>query len=184
MNPYIENKQPDIEKAIEHYQKEISTLRTGRATASILDKVMVPVYGSPSPLNSISSISVQDARSMIVSTWDKNLIKDVEKAIVDANLGVGVANEGDKLRITTPLMTEESRKELVKQLSTKHEKSRIDIRQIRDDIKTSIENAEKAKDINEDDKYRYLKDLEETTKKIHNQLKEITDKKQSDIMTI
>lgn len=184
MNTYIENKQEEIRKSIDYFTKEISTLRTGRATASILDKIMIPVYGTPSLLSTVSSITIQDARSMIVTTWDKNLIKEVEKAISDANLGVGVSNEGDKIRVTVPLMTEENRKNLVKQLGQKHEDSRISVRQIRDDIKSNIEKAESDKEITEDDKFRYLRDLEEKIKKTYDELSEIKDKKESDIMTI
>jgi len=184
MNKYIEQKQENFTKIIDFFTGEISKLRTGRANASILDSVLVNAYGSNSSLSTLASITVQNANSMIVATWDKNILKDAEKGIVEANLGVGVVNEGDKLRIIIPQMTEENRRELVKQLNEKHEASRISTRQTRDEIKQTIEDAEKNKEISEDDKFRFLKELEEYIHNKNEELKDIRDKKENDIMTI
>jgi len=184
MNTYIEEKQENFVKVIEFFTNEISKLRTGRANAAILDSVLVNAYGSNALLNTLASITVQDASSMIVTTWDKNVLKDAEKGIVDANLGVGVVNEGEKLRVTIPQMTEENRRELVKQLNEKYEAGRISIRQIRDEIKQNIEEEERNKEISEDDKFRFLKELEEYIHEQGEGLKSIRDKKEKDIMTI
>ena len=184
MNKYIEQKQENFIKIVDFFIAELSKLRTGRANAAILDGVLVNAYGSNSVLNTLASITVQDANNMIVTTWDKNILKDAEKGIVDANLGVGVVNEGEKLRITIPQMTEENRRELVKQLNEKYEASRISLRQIRDEIKTNIEDEEKNKEISEDDKFRLLKELEEYIHAKNEELKGIKDKKEKDIMTI
>lgn len=184
MNEYIEQKQNDFIKTIDFFNNEISKLRAGRANASLLDGILVTAYGSNAPINTLTSIVIQDARSMLVSAWDKNILKDVEKAIVDANLGVGVVNEGEKLRVSIPQMTEENRRDLVKQLNTQHESARISIRQIRDEIKQLIEQAEKNKDINEDNKFRFIKELEEFIHEKNEELKKIRDEKEKDIMTI
>lgn len=184
MNKYLQVKQAELEKIIDFFKKEIMSLRTGRANPAILEGIQVEVYGAKTPLNGLANISVADAKSIIVTPWDKSVIKDLEKSIMDANLGVGVVNEGDQIRITVPEMTEENRKELVKKLNEKQEKTRISIRQVRDEIKDDIEKAEKNKEIAEDDKFRFLKELDEEVAQKNNTLKEIRDQKEKDIMTV
>lgn len=184
MNQYIQIKKEELEKAIEFFKKEISSLRTGRANPAMFEGVQVEAYGVKSPINTLANINVNDAKSMTVTPYDRGVIKDIEKAIVEADLGVGVVNEGDKLRITVPQMTEENRKDLVKKLNEKHENSRITLRQIREEIKTEIESAEEDKEISEDDKFRFLKELEEEIKKRNEELEVMRDKKEKDIMTV
>ena len=184
MNQYIEVKKEDFIKAIDFFQKEISGLRTGRANPNILDGIQVEAYGAKTPINGVASISVPDGQNLIITPWDKNIIKEIEKALTVAELGMGIINDGDKLRLTVPKMTEENRKELVKKLNEKHEASRIVIRNIRDEIKQAIEQAEKDKEITEDDKFRFIKELDEEINKQNSQIKKIRDKKEEDIMTI
>jgi len=184
MNKYIESKQEEFNKVIDFFKKDISNLRTGRANPSMLDGVQVEVYGTRSPLSSLSSISIPEARSIIISPWDKNVLKEIEKAVTSADLGVSVVNEGDKIRLTVPQLTEENRRELVKKLNEKHEASRISIRQVRDEIKNDIEEAFQDKEIAEDNKFRFIKELEEEVGLRNNELKEIRDKKEEDVMRI
>lgn len=184
MNIYLQNEQEEFVKAIEHFQKEISSLRTGRANPALLDNILVDAYDSKSPLSGLASVSVPDARSIIVSPWDKTVLKNIEKAIIEANLGLSVTNEGDKIRAIVPLMTEENRKDLVKNLNEKMEKARVSIRQIREVVKEAIENASKNKEIGEDDKFRAIKELDEEVNKRNDLIREIRDKKERDIMTI
>lgn len=184
MNEYIELKQEEFTKAIEFFKKEISNLRTGRANPNMLENVLVDAYGVKTPLNGVATINVPDSQSITVAPWDKGVVKDVEKAIVEADLGVSVVNEGEKIRLTMPKMTEENRRDIVKKLNEKMENSRIQLRHVRDEIKTSIEKAEKEKEITEDEKFTYLKELDEEVKKKNDELKEIRDKKEKDIMTI
>lgn len=184
MNKYIQSNQGELNKVIEFFKREISVLRTGRANPLVLDGVMIDAYGAKTPLNGLASVSVQDARSMIVSPWDKSVIKDIEKGIVEMELGFGVVNEGDKIRLTVPMMTEENRKNLVKKLNEKMEEARIGIRKERDIIKTQIESAEEEKEIAEDDKFKFIKELDEEVKRLNDEIKSIRDKKEEDIMTI
>ena len=184
MNEYIENKQVEFNKAIDFFKKEIASIRTGRANPNMLEGVMVDAYGAKTPVNGVATINVPDGQSITVVPWDKNVIKEVEKAIVDADLGVGVVNEGDKIRLTMPKMTEENRKDLVRKLNEKHEASRVSIRQVREDIKSEIEKAEKDKDITEDDKFLFLKELDEEVGKQNDELKSLRDKKEEDLMTV
>ncbi len=184
MNNFIEDKRDDFLKVIDFFKKEIVNVRVGRANPAILDSVFVEAYGVKGPINTVANISVSDARSIVLTPWDKNVSKDIEKALVEANLGVGITNEGDKIRISIPQMTEESRLESVKKLNEKQEKSRIIARQLRDEIKSTIEEAFDNKEIGEDDKFRFLKELDEEIAKINDELKAIRDKKEKDIMEI
>lgn len=184
MNSYIEEKYDEFVKAIDFFKKELSSIRTGRANPVILESVQVEAYGVMNPLNGVASITVPDGTSILLTPWDKNVIKDIEKAIVDASLGLGVTNEGDKLRLTVPKMTEDNRRDLVKILNAKHEESRVVVRKIRDEIKSAIEKAEKEKEVTEDDKYDFIKDLDDEVGKINDSLKEIRDEKETDIMTV
>ncbi|MFA6106250.1 MAG: ribosome recycling factor [Patescibacteria group bacterium] len=184
MNKYIQAKNNDLKDAIEFFKKDISSLRTGRANPSLLDGVMIDSYGVKTPIQNVASITVADGRSMTITPWDKSVLKEAEKGIVDANLGVGVVNEGDKLRISIPMMTEENRRELVKKLNEKMEKGRVSLRQARDDIKNSIEEAFKKKEVSEDDKFKFITELDEAIRDYNEQLKALRDGKEKDIMTI
>jgi len=184
MNQYIEAKQGDFQKAIDFFKNEIASLRTGRANPSILSGVQVEAYGARSPINALANINVSDGQSMVVAPYDKNIIKELEKAIIEADLGLSAINEGDKIRLNVPQMTEENRKELVKKLNEKQEKARITIRQAREEIKEIIEKAFENKEISEDDKFRFIKELDEEVGKKNEELKKIRDMKEEEIMTV
>jgi ribosome recycling factor len=184
MNRYIQDKNEDFIKAVDFFKKEIGHLRTGRANPNMLEGVQAEAYGTRTPLNGLANINVSDGHSITVTPWDRSVLKDIEKAIVEADLGVGVVNEGDKVRITIPVMTEENRRDLVKKLNEKMEECRISFRQVRDEIKTEIEKAEKNKEISEDDRFRFIKELDEVVAKNNDSIKEIREKKEGEIMTI
>lgn len=184
MNKYITSKEADFNKALEYFKKEASVLRTGRANPAILEGILVDSYGVKTPINGLASVNVPDGQSITITPWDKSVLKNIEKAIVDASTGLGVVNEGEKIRLTVPRMTEENRKELVKRLNEMQEEARISFRRIRDEIKTEIEDAEKSKEITEDDKFKYIKDLDEAVSKRNEELKAQRDKKETEIMTI
>lgn len=184
MNKFIEDKQSEFNKAIDFFKKEISSLRTGRANPNILTAIEVEAYGTKTPLNGVATINIQDGQNILIAPWDKGVIKDVEKALVGAELGVGVVNEGEQIRLTIPKMTEENRKDLVRKLNEKQEAARITIRKVRDDIKSKIEQSEKDKEIAEDDKFKFIKELDEEIGRYNDELKEVRDKKEDEIMTI
>ncbi|HNW09708.1 MAG TPA: ribosome recycling factor [bacterium] len=174
----------DLDKAIEHFQEDIAVLKTGRANPAILDNIRVDAYGVLTPLNQLSSISVPEARSIIIQPWDKNVIKAMEKAVREAGLDLGIANEGDRIRITVPQMTEESRREIVKLLGQKEEQARIAVRNIREDIKEKILAAEKNKEFGEDEKFSLVEELDKTVSDYNNKIKEISQAKEQEIMTV
>jgi len=184
MNKYVLEKKEEFTKAIDYFKKEIASLRTGSANPNILEGIMVDAYGNKTPLNGVATINVPDGQSITVAPWDKSVVKEVEKAIVNADLGVGVVNEGAHIRITIPKMTEENRIALVKKLNEKMEDTRIKVRKIRDDAKELIETAFDEKEVSEDDKFKFIKELDEEVGRNNDEIKSIRDKKERDIMTI
>ena len=184
MNQYLQAKQSEFISALDFFKKEIGALRTGRANPAVLDTIQVEAYGVLNPLNAVGNIAVSDARSIVIAPWDKGVIKSIEKAIVEANLGLGVVNEGDKIRLTVPPLTEENRKELVKKLNEKMEKVRIILRGARDNVKNAMEKSFTDKEISEDEKFRFIKELDEFSAKKNEELKDIRDRKEKDIMEI
>jgi len=182
MNNYIQEKKEDFNNVIEFFKKDIANVKVGRANPAIFDGIFVEAYGVKNPMNAVANISVSDARCMVLAPFDKNISKSIEKAMVEANLGVGVVNEGDKIRITIPQMTEENRLESVKKLNEKQEKAKISARKWRDDVKGKIEEAFSAKELGEDDKFRFVKELDEETTKLNDEIKAIRDKKEKEIM--
>lgn len=184
MNQYLQAKQSEFINALDFFKKEIGTLRTGRANPAVLDNVQVEAYGVMNPLNAVGNIAVADSRSILIAPWDKGVIKSIEKAIIEADLGLGVVNEGDKIRLTVPPLTEENRKDLAKKLNEKMEKVRVILRGARDNVKNLVEKAFDAKEISEDDKFRFMKELDEFSAKKNEELKDIRDRKEKDIMEI
>lgn len=184
MNQYLEKNQSDFSSAIDFFKKDISSLRTGQANPSVLDDVQIEAYGVKNPVNAVANITVNDNSSMLITPWDKSVIKAIEKGIISADLGLGIVNEGDKIRLTVPSLTEENRRDLVKKLNDKMEKTRIVIRSARDGVKDLIEEAFDEKEMSEDDKFRFMKELDEFTAKKNEELKSLRDLKEESIMKI
>ncbi|MCX6792828.1 MAG: ribosome recycling factor [Candidatus Falkowbacteria bacterium] len=184
MSIFLDNSKAKFKQAIEFFDREAATLRTGRANPNMLDNIHVEAYGSTMPLNGVGNISVSDGRSIVITPWDKTVLKDIEKALVAADLGVGVVNEGDKVRLSIPALTEENRRELVKKLNSKMEEARIVIRQLRDEVKQEIEAGLEAKEVSEDDKFRFVKELDEAVVAYNEELKTARDHKEKEIMTV
>ena len=184
MNQFIINQDVDFQKAIDFFIKDIGTLRTGRANPNLLDSVVIQAYGDYYPINALANIGVPESRSLVIIPWDKTVLKDIEKGLIAANLGMGIVNEGDKIRLTVPLLNEENRRDLVKRLNDKMEEARIVLRQAREAVKNKIEAAMVAKEISEDDKFRFIKELDEFLAQKNEELKALRDKKEAEIMTI
>ncbi len=183
MNDYLDNKKEEFQSVVDFFKKDIVNLRTGRANLGVLDVVKVKAYGTLNPINALANLSVMD-NNMIIAPWDKGVMKDIEKAILEADLGLGVVNEGDKLRLSVPSLTEENRREIVKKLNEKLEKSRISIRQLRDAVKEEIMEAQDQKEIGEDERFRFIKELDDYVLKSNEELKSLRDVKEKDIMEI
>jgi len=184
MSSLIDNYKSDFGRAIDSLTNELATLRVGRANPVMVENILVQAYGVKTPLKQLASITVPEARTILIQPWDKTVTKDVEKAIVEANIGINPVNEGAQIRLSIPPLTEESRKELTKSVGEKMEKARISIRQIRDKVKEEIVRQEKNKEITEDDKYDLQKKLDELVKDYNEQIKKSGDKKSEEIMTL
>lgn len=183
MNIYLENKIKDFQETVDFFKKDIANLRTGRANLGVLDNVLVKAYDSLNPINALANLSVMD-NNIIIAPWDKGVMKDIEKAVLEADLGLGVVNEGDKLRLSVPSLTEENRKDIVKKLNEKMEKARISFRQHRDEVKEDIMTAQDEKEISEDERFRFIKELDDHVLKLNEEIKRLRDIKEKDIMEI
>lgn len=173
-----------FDKEIAHLKEELSRIRTGRASQALLDNVVVEAYGAKTPLPQLASVSVPEPRSLVVQPWDKSIVKEVEKALANSDLGVSVSNEGDILRVVLPMLTEENRKKLVKILNEKLEKTRIALRLTRDGVKDEIKESLTNKEITEDDKYKLLEDLDLEIKDYNKKVEEMGKSKEEEIMTV
>lgn len=183
-NPYIDRHKDKFDKAIEHLKEELKQIRTGRASSSLIEHILVNAYGVKTPIVQLATITTPDPKSIVVDPWDKNILKEIEKAIIEANIGLNPANEGKIVRIAISSLTEETRKDLIKVLNDRLEKARITVRSIRDDIREEIIQAEKDKEISEDQRYDFQEDVDNLTKEINEQIKKIGEKKEEDIMTV
>ncbi len=173
-----------FDKAVEHLKGEITSLRTGRATPALVEDVMVEAYGTKQQLKAVASIIVEDAKTLAVEPWDKSIIQDIELGIRNSDVGINPVNDGQKIRLPLPELTQERRQDLIKVLHKKLEDSRIAIRKIREDIRGQIDKAEKAKEISEDEKYKKQDELEKIVKEYNEQVKTIGEEKEKEIMKI
>ena len=174
----------DLDKAIEFLKNDISALRTGRANTAIVENIMVEAYGMMQQLKAVASITIPDARTIRIEPWDKSIVKDIEKGIVEAKTGLNPVVQGEMIRVPMPALTEETRKNLVKNLNEKLESARVTVRNVRDNVKHEIVTAEKEKEISEDDKYSMLEDLDKVCAGYNETIKNIGDEKEKEIMTI
>src|ERR1700685_1420367 len=149
-----------MEKAVDDFRKEMATIRTGRANASILDNVRVDYHGTPMPVNQLGSMTVPDPTMIVIAPWDPSAVALIDKAIRTSELGLNPTNDGKVVRVPIPALTEERRKDLVKQLHKVLENHRTARRTVRRDLKEAVEKLEKDKQISEDEKKRGLDELE------------------------
>ncbi|MBX3248738.1 MAG: ribosome recycling factor [Myxococcales bacterium] len=173
-----------IEKAHDALKRDLARIRTGRANADILDTVRVDYYGSPTPLKQMASISVPEARLITVKVFDRTQIGIVEKAIMQAQLGVNPSNDGELIRIPMPPLTEERRKELVKVAKSKGEDCKVAIRKARHDAKDMIDSLEKDGDVGADEADRGRKEMEEIVKGGTGRVDELVAHKEKDILEV
>ena len=180
----VDNSKERFEKAIDHLKGEIATLRTGRATPALVEDIMVEAYGTMQSLKAVASISVADAKTINVDPWDKSLMQPVETAIRNSDLGINPVNDGTLIRLPLPDLTSERRADLIKLLHKKMEDARIAVRKIREEVRSDIDKAEKAKEISEDEKFTLQDDLEAVVKEFNTSIKEIGEAKEKEINTI
>ncbi|MBI4117487.1 MAG: ribosome recycling factor [Parcubacteria group bacterium] len=184
MNPFVFEHKPQFDGIIEYFKKDIVTIRTGRANPAMVEDISIEAYGMRSPLKQLASISAPDPKTIAIEPWDKSVIKDIERSIAAANLGFSPVNEGNMIRIGMVPLTEERRNELIKKLGEKVEDAKIKVRQARDKARETILEAEKGKDITEDDKFRYLKELDMFCGEYNEKIRELAEKKSTELREI
>lgn len=173
-----------MEKAIAQLKKELATLRAGRATPSLLDKVLVDYYGSPTPINQLATITVPEARLLVIQPWDKSILSEIEKAIQKSELGLNPSNDGEVIRITIPMLTEERRKELVKMVKKYGEDSKVAMRNVRREANEQIKKLEKDGTISEDEARRLQEQIQKITDETSSTIDKIVAEKEKDIMEV
>lgn len=180
----IQDHKPEFQKVIEHLKKELSQFRTGRATPALVEDIKVEAYGSQMEMKAVGSIQVSDPKTLTIEPWDKNLLKDIEKAILAANIGINPVNDGKVIRLPMPKLTEESRRDLIKVMGKKLEEARVGLRRARDNIKEKIISEEKEKKIAEDERYRAQDALDKLSAEFNEMIKKMGEEKEKDIMTV
>ena len=180
----VQKFEPKMKKAIEAFQHEIASIRTGKATTTLLDRVKVEAYGQQMPLKQVGNIGVLDVHTLSVQVWDKSMVSPAEKAIRDANLGLNPAADGQTIRVSIPPLTEERRKEYVKLTKKFGEDSKVTLRNLRRDLIHEVEKLEKDKQINEDDKNRGKKEADDLLHKYEKQITELITQKEKEIMAV
>lgn len=172
-----------MQKAFAHFEDEIANIRAGKASTNVLNSVMLEYYGTMTPVSGVASVTVPDAKTIIIQPWDKNMIRPIEKAIIDSNIGLTPSNNGEQIRLSLPPLTEERRKELVKQVRAEGESVRIIFRNVRRDAVESFKKAQKdgmPEDMAKDGEGQVQKILDKFSK----QVDAVTDAKEKEIMTV
>lgn len=173
-----------MSKSIDALRQAFARIRTGRASPSLLDDIKVDYYGAPTPLAQVANITVEDARSLLISPWEKNMIPVIEKAILKSDLGLTPASSADAIRLPMPPLTEESRKGLTKQARSEAENAKVAIRNIRRDANSTVKELEKEKEISEDEERKAEEAIQKVTDRFVARVDEILAEKEADLMEI
>ena len=173
-----------MQKAVDRLVTDYSEIRAGRANPNVLDKVMVDYYGTPTPINQVGSVSVAEARILVIQPWDKGLLNPIMKAIQASDIGINPQNDGNVIRLTFPQLTEERRKELAKGIAKRGEEAKVAVRNIRRDEMDVLTKAKKANELTEDDLRDEEEKLQKLTEKICKKIDEISDNKTKEIMSV
>lgn len=178
------NAQAKMEKAINALIEELKKIRTGRAQVTMLDSIRVLYYGNPTPLNQVAAISCPDAKSFLIAPWEQSILKDIESAIVKSDIGMAPINDGKVIRLKVPDLTEERRKELVKQTKKVVEDAKVAVRMARRDSNDEVKKLLKDKAVSEDDAKKGEADIQKVTDDSIKKVDQIADEKEKSIMTI
>lgn len=184
MEKLLEELEKKMDSSLLLFRKELGTLRTGRASLSILDGVKVPYYGNPAPLNQVASLAVPESRLITIQPWDPSLIGEIEKAILKSDLGLNPTNDGKIIRIFIPPMTEERRKQLAKVLKKMAEERKIAVRNIRREGNEKFKALQKNKEIAEDDLHRQQEKIQKLTDNYIEKIDDLANKKEKEIMEV
>jgi len=184
MHKILKDSEVRMQKSIESFKHEMSKMRTGRAHPGLLEQIRVDYYGNETPLSQVSNITVSDARTLVVTPWEKNMIPVIEKAIMTAGLGLNPATSGTIIRIPLPALTEERRKDLIKVIRGEAENARVSIRNVRRDANTALKELLKNKEMAEDELRRLEDAVQKLTDKFIAEAEQLLAAKETDLMAI
>lgn len=184
MHAYLSAKKPSFQSAIDHLQKELATLRTGRATPALVEDIPVHAYDSIMEIKGLASVTIADAKTILIEPWDKSLLLNIEKGIRDAGVGLSPVVDGQVIRVATPSLTEENRKQIVKVMKEKLEEARIALRALREEVREEILKKEKAKEFSEDEKFKLFDEVDKFVKEQNEVMAEMGKRKEEEIMTV
>lgn len=184
MNTIFATAEDKMNKSLNNLSQEYAAIRAGRANPAVLDKVQVDYYGSPTPINQLAAVSVPDPRMLLITPWDKSVLKEIEKAIQISDIGINPQNDGAALRMQFPPMTEERRRELTKDIAKMGEDCKVAIRSIRRDAIDKIKDMKKRSEITEDDQKNAEKKMQDMTDRFTKEIEKMVDGKQKEIMEI
>jgi len=173
-----------MKKAVEAFQRELQTIRTGRASPSLVERLMVDYYGTPTPLQQIAAIHATDARTLTIQPWDRKALGDIEKAIQKSDLGLNPTNDGQVIRLVLPALTEERRKDLVKVVHKKLDEAKVAVRNLRREGHDTLRDQEKKKEITADDLKRGTDRLQKVTDRYSEELEKVGQAKEREILEI
>jgi len=180
----LDDMKSHMEKTLAVLKNEFQKIRTGRATTSILDSVKVDYYGNPSPISQVATLAIPEPRTITIAPWEPKMIGPIEKAILNANIGLTPGNDGKTIRLNLPPLTEDRRKEIVKELKKKAEDDKIALRNIRRDAIDKLKKLEKDKAITEDELKKYEKDVQDATKSFETRVDEAVAHKEKEVMEV
>ncbi|MFZ5900559.1 ribosome recycling factor [Desulforudis sp. 1088] len=184
MRELIQATEGNMQKTIEILKKDFASLRAGRATPALLDKIAVDYYGTPTPINQLASISVPEPRLLIIQPWDKSAIGAIERAILKSDLGITPANDGNVIRLTVPQLTQERRQELVKLIKKRAEEGRVAVRNLRRDVLEQLKAKQKNGEISEDDLKRSQDEVQKLTDRYIKEIDSLLAAKEKEIMEV
>ncbi|WP_425388353.1 ribosome recycling factor [Domibacillus tundrae] len=173
-----------MQKAIGAFNRELASIRAGRASANVLDRITIDYYGAPTPVNQLASINIPEARLLTITPYDKSSMGDIEKALMKSDLGLTPSNDGSIIRLNFPALTEERRKELAKLVKKEAEEAKVAIRNIRRDANDDLKKSEKNGDLTEDDLRGYTEDVQKQTDDYIRKVDEIAKEKEQEIMEV
>lgn len=180
----IAEAESNMKKTIDIVKKEFGSLRAGRATPALLDKINVNYYGTPTPVNQLANISVPEARLLVIQPWDKSALPEIERAILKSDLGINPTSDGTVIRLAIPQLTQERRTELVKVVKKKAEEGRVAVRNVRRDVNDALKAKEKKGEISEDELRRAQDEVQKMTDKYIKEIDGLVSVKEQEIMTV
>ena len=184
MKTVLKNTEDKMDKSVSHLETEFSEIRAGRANPAVLDKLRIDYYGTPTPINQVAAVSVTEARTLTIQPWDATLLRAIEKVIQTSDIGINPQNDGKVIRMIFPPLTEDRRKEIVKEIAKMGEEAKVVVRSIRRESMEKLKAMKKSSEITEDDQKHGEKKIQEITDNHIKSIDSMTEKKQKQIMEI